>query len=126
MKRNEQDTDQLTRALMRETVEKPSSELNSRIMAFLLKKAPQKQAFSIKKSVSAGQLFILFVVYMFVIAGGLLLMQKQGEDLSELMLLLKQLFPIILTVAGGVSFFVLFGLLDEWLQQHGYKIPQEE
>lgn len=126
MKRNEQETDQLTRALMQETAEKPSLELNSRIMAFLLKKAPQKAAFSIKKPISAGQFFILFVIYMLVIAGGLMLSQKQGESLSELMLLLKDIFPIFLTVASGISFFVLFGLLDEWLQQHGYKIPEEK
>lgn len=126
MKRNEQETDQLTRALMQETVEKPSADLNSRIMAFLLRKAPQKAPFSVKKPVSAGQFFLLFVVYMLVIAGGLMLSQKQGEELSELMLLLKNLFPVFLTVAGGVSFFVLFGLLDEWLQQHGYKVPEEE
>lgn len=125
MKRSNQETDQLTRALMQETIEKPSSDLNRRIMAFLLRKAPQKAAFSVKKPVSARQLLLLFTVYILGIAGGLLLLQKQGGNLSELMLLLKEIFPIFLTVAGGVSFFILFGLLDEWLQQRGYKLPKE-
>lgn len=125
MKPNDQETDQLTRALMQETIEKPSSDLNNRIMTLLLRKAPRRTAFSVKKPFSAGQLFILFVVYILIIVGGLLLSQKQGEDLSELTLLLKETFPIILTVVGGVSFFVLFGLLDEWLQQRGYKLPED-
>jgi hypothetical protein len=126
MKRNEQETDQLTRALMQQTIEQPSAGLNNRIMALLLKKTPQRKAVGIKKPVSVGQLFILFVIYMLLIAGGLLLSQNQSENLSELMLILKSAFPVFLTVAGGISFFVLFGLLDEWLQQHGYKIPMEE
>ena len=125
MIRNEQETDQLTRSLMQETVEKPSSELNSRIMAFLLKSVPQKKAFDIKKPVSTGQFFILFVIYMLLIAGGLMLYTKKPGEVSQWMLFLKDTFPIFLTVAGGVSFFILFGLLDEWLQHHGYRIPKE-
>lgn len=125
MKRNEQETDQLTRSLMQETVEKPSSELNSRIMAFILKNVPKKSAFSIKKPVSVGQLFTLFMIYVLIIAGSLILFFNKPGEVSQWMLFLKGTFPVFLTVAGGVSFFILFGLLDEWLQQHGYKIPKE-
>ncbi|MDD4514174.1 hypothetical protein [Massilibacteroides sp.] len=125
MKWNEQDKDNLTRRLMQETVEKPSSDLNSRIMSMILKKATIRKAFTFKKPVSAMQFFLLLIVYVLFAAGGLYIFFSKPGETAELMVFLKQIFPIFLTVTGGVSFFILFGLLDEWLQQHGYKIPEE-
>lgn len=126
MKRNEQDIDRLSRALMQESIEKPSSELNSRIMAFIKQSVPQKKAFDIKKPTSASHLFLCFVIYMLLLTGGVkLLFQTQDKQLTELTSSLMEILPIFLTVAGGIAFFVLFVLLDKWLQQRGYKIPEE-
>lgn len=117
MKWNEQETDRLTRSLMKETLEKPSTDLNSRIMSFLLKSKQDRSIMYVKKPISAGQLFVFFVIYMLVIAGCLLGLRGQQGSLVEQMGLLKNMFPIFLTVAGGISFFLFFGLLDEWLRQ---------
>lgn len=125
MKRSEHETDRLTRALMQESIEKPSPGLNSRIMAFIKQSAPQKKAFEIKKPLSIGRLFLLFIIYMLLLVGGVVLIQTQDKQIVELSHSIKELFPLFITVAGGISFFILFGLLDKWLQQNGYKIPEE-
>lgn len=106
---------------MKETLEQPSSDLNSRIMALLLKNAPEKRVFRIGKTVSPGLIFGVFVVYMFIIAGGMLLLRGNTGAVSELMVVLKDLFPVLLTIGGGISFFILFAQLDEWLKQHDRK-----
>ncbi|MDD2437616.1 MAG: hypothetical protein PHG27_05860 [Massilibacteroides sp.] len=117
MKWNEQETDRLTRSLMKETLEKPSTGLNNRVMSFILKNRRYRCVSYIKKPVSAGQFFLFFVVYMLVIAGGLLSLRGHQENMSEQMVFLKNMFPLFLTIAGGISFFIFFGLLDEWLRQ---------
>ncbi len=125
MKRNENEIDQLTRSLMQETVLKPSSTLNSRIMTQLQMRVAQKNAVSIRKPLSPGLLFALFLVYILAIIAGVVLFRFYGETLSGLLTVLQVTFPILLTIVGGASFFILFSILDVWLQQHGYKLPEE-
>ena len=125
MKRNEEEIDQLTRSLMQETVLKPSSTLNSRIMTQLQMRVAQKNAVSIRKPLSPGLLFALFLVYILAIIAGVVLFRFHGETLSGLLTVLQVTFPILLTIVGGASFFILFSILDVWLQQHGYKLPEE-
>lgn len=125
MKRNENEIDQLTRSLMQETVLKPSSTLNSRIMTQLQMRVAQKNAVSIRKPLSPGLLFALFLVYILAIIAGVVLFRFHGETLSGLLTVLQVTFPILLTIVGGASFFILFSILDVWLQQHGYKLPEE-
>lgn len=118
MEKKEQEIDRITRSLMKETVEQPPEELNSRIVGLLLKMAPAKKPFRIKKALSPGLLFGVLVVYMFLVAGGLMLLKdKTAGEIVEWMLFLKDLFPVFLTLAGGVSFFLFFAQLDEWLRQ---------
>jgi len=125
MKKTEQEQEQLTRSLMRETIEQPSAELNTRIMSFLFQNAQIRKVFKVKAPISAAQILGVFILYMLVIAGSLLLLRNQTGEVSELMVFLKDTFPIFLTVAGGVSFFILFGMLDEWLHQHEHKVSKK-
>lgn len=126
MKQNEQEINKLTRSLMQGTAEQPSSDLNSRIMAIIRKSASVRKVFQVSKPVSAGQLFGVFFVYMLLIAGGLLLLQKYSLGTNDTSDLLKELFPLILTIVGGVSFFIFFGQLDNYLYKQKHQKASKE
>lgn len=126
MIQNEQEINKLTRSLMQGTAEQPSSDLNSRIMAIIRKSTSVRKVFQVSKPVSAGQLFGVFFVYMLLIAGGLLLLQKYSLGTNDTSDLLKELFPLILTIVGGVSFFIFFGQLDNYLYKQKHQKASKE
>lgn len=120
MKRNEQEMDKLTRSLMQDATEQPSADLNSRIMAMIRKSAQARKVFAMNKPVSVGQLVGVLAVYLLVIIGGAALLQNQLSDVSQAVGFLKDYFPLILTVGGGISFFIFFGYLDSYLYRRGH------
>ena len=89
MNMNEKDIDHLTRKLMRGTAEQPSASLNSRIMALIIQEKKRVYKYYIKKPGGAE-----------TVLGSL-----------------RAYFPIVLTIASGISCFFLFTQLDNWLKR---------
>lgn len=117
MNMEEKDIDQLTRNLMRGTVEQPSSFLNERVMARLMEEKKAARRVSVNQMPSLRWILIIVgVLYMIVVAGmaNLLFGGNEGQ-MDLLMEKIKRFFPLLLTVFGSVSFFFLLTQLDMWL-----------
>ena len=108
MNMNEKDIDHLTRKLMRGTAEQPSASLNSRIMALIMQE---------KKRVTPVGIFSMFVAYMLVLVGILYLVKLSPGGAETVLGSLRAYFPIVLTIASGISCFFLFTQLDNWLKR---------
>lgn len=127
MEKKDQEADRIIRKLMKETVEKPPADMNSRIIGVLRENAREKRSYSFDKIWSPGLLSGLFVVCLCFVAGILLLFNDSAvRYVSESLLLLKEYFPVFLTIGAGISFFILFAQLDEWLKQRKHNTSQAE
>lgn len=117
MNKEDAHIDKLTRDLMEGTAEQTSTSLLGRIMERVMqeKKMPlQKTSFS--KLPSPGRLFGGLVVYLLVVLGVFQLFASQPESAGIFGEQLKNAFPLLLTVATGISFFFFFSQLDNWLR----------
>lgn len=117
MNMNEKDIDLLTRKLMQGTAEQPSTSLNSRIMALIMREKKRVYKYSVKKQFTPAGIFGMFVAYMLVLAGIMHWVRLSPEGLETVWGFLHGYFPIILTVVSGVSYFFLFTQLDNWLKR---------
>lgn len=107
--------DQLTRNLMKDTAEQPSSSLNMRIMALIMKEKQLIRKCKMKGLPSPAAIMTGFVVYMLIIVGVFYWgFSSTGTTQPNSII---AFFPILLTIGGGVSFFFLFSQLDNWLKQ---------
>ena len=109
MNMNEKDIDHLTRKLMRGTAEQPSASLNSRIK--------RVYKYYIKKRFTPVGIFSIFVAYMLVLVGILYLVKLSPGGAETVLGSLRAYFPIVLTIASGISCFFLFTQLDNWLKR---------
>lgn len=120
MNTEDKEIDVLTRKLMEGTTEEPSPSLNSRIMALIMREKHQLRICYIRNIPSVQIILVAFMVYMLLLVGGMNLFKEyqQTEAMSHFM---KQMFPLILTAAGGISFFFFFAQLDNWLRRREMK-----
>lgn len=116
MNAEDKEIDKLTRKLMDGTAEQPSPSLNSRIMALIMREKPQLRICHMRNIPSVQIIVVVFIVYMLLLVGGMNLLSgyQQTEAMSHS---LKHMFPLILTGAGGISFFFFFTQLDNWLKR---------
>ena len=108
MNMNEKDIDHLTRKLMRGTAEQPSASLNSRIMALIIQEKKRVYKYYIKKRFTPVGIFSIFVAYMLVLVGILYLVKLSPGGAETVLGSLRAYFPIVLTIASGISCFFLF------------------
>lgn len=106
--------DKLTRDLMEGTAEQPSLSLMSRIMARVMGERKKSRKIYVKRLPSLSTLFSVLIVYLLIVGGGfyLLYLNPESVGVSEEF---KHFFPILLTIAAGISFALLFSQLDKWL-----------
>lgn len=116
MNMNEKDIDHLTRKLMRETAEQPSASLNARIMALIMQEKKRVYKYYIKKQFTPVGIFSMLVAYLFVLVGVLYLVKLSPGGTDTVLGSLRAYFPIVLTIASGISCFFLFTQLDNWLR----------
>ena len=117
MKTGDFERDQLTHQLMEGTTERPSSSMNARIMAILMKERRKVYVYTVRFWLTPGGLLTGLAVYLLIV-GGLLFggSQRVKETLLTNPSAHAQLFPVILTGCSGLAFFVFFVHLDKWLR----------
>ena len=117
MKTADFERDQLTHQLMEGTTERPSSSMNARIMAILMKERRKVYVYTVRFWLTPGGLLTGLAVYLLIV-GGLLFGWSQWvkETLLTNQSAHAQLFPVILTGCSGLAFFVFFVQLDKWLR----------
>ena len=117
MKTADFERDQLTHQLMEGTTERPSSSMNARIMAILMKERRKVYVYTVHFWLTPGGLLTGLAVYLLIV-GGLLFggIQWVKETLLTNQSAHAQLFPVILTGCSGLAFFVFFVQLDKWLR----------
>ena len=102
---------------MRGTAEQPSASLNSRIMALIIQEKKRVYKYYIKKRFTPVGIFSMFVTYMLVLVGILYLVKLSPGGAETVLGSLRAYFPIVLTIASGISCFFLFTQLDNWLKR---------
>ena len=117
MKTADFERDQLTHQLMEGTTERPSSSMNARIMAILMKERRKVYVYTVRFWLTPGGLLTGLAVYLLIV-GSLLFGGSQWvkETLLTNQSAHAQLFPVILTGCSGLAFFVFFVQLDKWLR----------
>lgn len=117
MKTADFERDQLTHQLMEGTAERPSSSMNARIMAILMKERRKVYVYTVRFWLTPGGLLTGLAVYLLIV-GSLLFGGSQWvkETLLTNQSAHAQLFPVILTGCSGLAFFVFFVQLDKWLR----------
>ena len=117
MKTTDFERDQLTHQLMEGTTERPSSSMNARIMAILMKERRKVYVYTVRFWLTPGGLLTGLAVYLLIV-GSLLFGGSQWvkETLLTNQSAHAQLFPVILTGCSGLAFFVFFVQLDKWLR----------
>ena len=117
MKTADFERDQLTHQLMEGTTERPSSSMNARIMAILMKERRKVYVYTVRFWLTPGGLLTGLAVYLLIV-GSLLFGGSQWvkETLLTNQSAHAQLFPVILTGCSGLAFFIFFVQLDKWLR----------
>lgn len=117
MKTVDFERDQLTHQLMEGTTERPSSSMNARIMAILMKERRKVYVYTVHFWLTPGGLLTGLAVYLLIVCG---LLFGGSQWVKETLLTNQsahaQLFPVILTGCSGLAFFVFFVQLDKWLR----------
>ena len=109
--------DELTHQLMEGTTERPSSSMNARIMAILMKEKRKVYVYTVRFWLTPGGLSTGLAIYLLLICGILLGgSQWVKETLLTDQSAHAQLFPVLLTGCSGLAFFVFFIQLDKWLR----------
>lgn len=120
----ENDIDRLTRGLMQGTAEQPSPSLNSCIMAMILQEKRRVFKYYVKKRFTPAGIFAMCVVYMLMVVGVLFMAKAYMGETATISVALRHLFPILLTVASGISCFFLFTQVDNWMKSEELKRKQ--
>ena len=117
MKTADFERDGLTQQLMEGMTERPSSSMNARIMAILMKERRKVYVYTVRFWLTPGGLLTGLAVYLLIV-GSLLFGGSQWvkETLLTNQSAHAQLFPVILTGCSGLAFFVFFVQLDKWLR----------
>lgn len=109
--------DELTHQLMEGTTERPSSSMNARIMAILMKEKRKVYVYTVRFWLTPGGLLTGLAVYLLLVGG---LLFGGGQWLKEALVVHQsayaQFFPVLLTGCSGLAFFVFFVHLDKWLR----------
>lgn len=121
MKRNENEIDLLTRGLMRDTAESPSPSLNSRIMAMIMQEKKRVFTYYVKARLTPVGIFAIFMAYMLIVVGILFVGKTYIGGNAAVHTVMRNAFPVMLTVASAVSFFFLFTQLDNWMKREEIK-----
>lgn len=116
MNTKDKDIDQLTRKLMQESIEQPSSSLSFRIMEMIRQEMKETKVYYVNKTPSASSILVGLLIYLAFIAIVVYSLQSNPELTSHVMDSVKDSFPMMLTIGSGISFFFLFGELDKWLR----------
>lgn len=115
MDTKETEIDNLTRQLMQGTAEKPSSSLNTRIMALIGQTRTRIVRIEVSRIPSAGLIWIGLVCYAVFVAVGAACLWAPSDATIGTWGSLKKLFPLFLTVGGAGSLFFCLAQLDNWL-----------
>lgn len=117
MNTNEKDIDRLTRGLMRDAAEQPSSSLNARIMKLIRAEKKRAATYRMRRLPPMSVVLALFAAYMLLMSGALFLYKDAPESATSLPEAAKGYFPLLLTVGAGISFCYFFAELDKWLRR---------
>lgn len=114
MKRDNQSLDQLTRRLMVESIEQPSSNLNSRIMGLLRKKQQaEKKTFYSESLPSAEKIIWGMVVYLIVVGMFFYLNGGNIAEMKETIASIVDHYALcIATISAGALLFSLCLWMD--------------
>lgn len=117
MKTVDFEQDRLTHQLMAGTTERPSASMNTRIMAILMREKRKVYVYTVRFWLTPGGLLAGLALYLLTI-GGLLFGGSQWlkETLTTDLPAHAQLFPVLITLCSGLTFFVFFVQLDKWLR----------
>lgn len=117
MKTVDFERDQLTHQLMAGTTERPTSSMNARIMAILMKEKRKMYVYTVRFWLTPGGLLTGLAVYLLIV-GSLIFWGSQWvkETLTTDLPAHAQLFPVLITLCSGLAFFVFFVQLDKWLR----------
>ena len=117
MKTVDFEQDRLTHQLMEGTTERPSSSMNARIMAILMREKRKVYVYTVRFWLTPGGLLTGLAVYLLIV-GGLLFGGSQWvkETLTTALPAHAQLYPVLITLCSGLAFFVFFVQLDKWLR----------
>ena len=117
MKTVDFEQDRLTHQLMEGTTERPSSSMNARIMAILMKEKRKVYVYTVRFWLTPGGLLTGLAVYLLIV-GGLLFGGSQWvkETLTTALPAHSQLYPVLITLCSGLAFFAFFVQLDKWLR----------
>lgn len=117
MKTVDFEQDRLTHQLMEGTTERPSSSMNARIMAILMREKRKVYVYTVRFWLTPGGLLTGLAVYLLIV-GGLLFGGSQWvkETLTTALPAHSQLYPVLITLCSGLAFFAFFVQLDKWLR----------
>lgn len=109
MKQNNQSLDQLTRRLMEESIEQPSSNLNSRIMGLLRKEQQiKKKTVYFSSLPSAENIIWGMVVYLMVVGAFFYLSGGNIAEMKETIVSVVDHYALgIVTISAGTLLFSL-------------------
>ena len=117
MKTVDFEQDRLTHQLMEGKTERPSSSMNARIMAILMREKRKVYVYTVRFWLTPGGLLTGLAVYLLIV-GGLLFGGSQWvkETLTTALPAHSQLYPVLITLCSGLAFFAFFVQLDKWLR----------
>lgn len=116
---NEQDKQihQLTRSLLKESLEQPTPQFNARIMAAIrAEKQRSPKVCYTERLPSLSGLAWGGVAYLLIVVGLFLLLGDNPAGQAEWVVALKPHFPLLLTAGSSLALFFLFAQLDGWLR----------
>ena len=112
--KTEEELDQITRNLMKDSLEQPSKELSGNIMQLIFKEKQKTAPIHVSQSPTALVFIIGFCVYVLLIIGALFLFNQYGSGLTSIAINKSYVFMIFVLASAG-SFFFFFTQLDNWL-----------
>lgn len=120
MKQNNQSLDQLTRRLMEESIEQPSSNLNSRIMGLLRKEQQiKKKTVYFSSLPSAENIIWGMVVYLIVVGTFFYLSRGNIAEMKETIASVVDHYALgIVTISAGTLLFSLCLWMDNRRKCH--------
>ena len=114
--------DKLTRELMKDAVEQPSSLLMAKIMTQIQQVKEEEKRVARQRS-SMGSLFSfkniygILLFYLLLVVCTVAFLTNGLESFFSSFPMLKELFPVVFTGLAVIAFLFLFSQLDNWLWQ---------